>query len=726
MRSAKNDNNSDKLLYQIAKAMATVRDGHELLKMVVEYTKPVFGFHDIGLSVADKNHEFYLDWSVAYQELSPTEINEELFRENKTGLPYDDPLLAHTRQRCELEQKPFRMTIDEISEVGFSDFTNYEALKEFGYQHFLVTTLKHGGETIGIFNFNSKEANCFDDCDLELFQAIADLVAAAVVNINAKEEILARSREKDVLLSINQSIAAIQNYEQLLKVIFDKIKPIFGFHDIGLFVITNEGKDVIDWAVAYPNISPSVGNDYLHAEALATISYIGSPMQVITERVEAKNLPIILTYAQFVEMMPDNLPEKEVFKSGIGQFGYAEFMGTALKTGGKVIGLLVFNSKQKKYFSSTQFKLFQAVADQVAVAVANILANQEIKNNLLEIEELKKRLEAENVYLTEEVAKNYNYQEIIGNSLSLHRVFEIIEQVAPTDATVLIQGETGTGKELVARAVHNRSERSCRPLIKLNCAALPRELVESELFGHERGSFTGAHERRIGKFELADQGTIFLDEIGELPLEMQVKLLRVLQEKEIERVGGKGTIKLDLRVIAATNRNLAQEVQAARFRADLYYRLCSVELFMPTLRERKEDLEALTLYFAKKYAAKFSRKISGISARMLAELHNYDFPGNVRELEHIVEHAVIFSRNETLILPRTLKNSAPGEPIYSPSTTNSTATQTLQDVEREHILQVLQQTNGKIKGKNGAAEILGLNPSTLYFKMKKYSIQKNS
>jgi transcriptional regulator with GAF, ATPase, and Fis domain len=342
---------------------------------------------------------------------------------------------------------------------------------------------------------------------------------------------------------------------------------------------------------------------------------------------------------------------------------------------------------------------------------------------------LKKRLEAENVYLSEEIGKNYNFEEIIGTSPRLRQVFEIIETVAPTDATVLIQGETGTGKELAARAVHNRSTRSTRPLIKINCAALPRELVESELFGHERGSFTGAHERRIGKFELAEQGTIFLDEIGELPLDAQVKLLRVLQEKEIERLGGKGTIKLDLRVVAATNRNLAAEVQQGRFRADLYYRLSTVELFMPPLRERREDIEPLTLYFARKYAAKFSRLIERVSTEMLRELNAYDFPGNIRELEHIVEHAVIFSKNEKLILPRLLIGNAETNQVSSGDESkkiklSASEPQTLSSIEREHIIEVLRQTSGRIKGKRGAAEILGLNPATVYFRMKKLGIEK--
>jgi len=382
----------------------------------------------------------------------------------------------------------------------------------------------------------------------------------------------------------------------------------------------------------------------------------------------------------------------------------------------------------KNHFKPAQFEIFQALADQVAVAVSNILVGDEIKTQLAEIKTLKKQLEAENVYLAEEVSKNYNFEEIIGTSPRLFHVFEVIEQVAPTDATVLIQGETGTGKELIARAIHNRSNRNARPLIKINCAALPRELVESELFGHERGSFTGATERRIGKFELANNGTIFLDEIGELPLETQVKLLRVLQEKEIERVGGKGTIKLDLRIVAATNRNLAQEVQAGHFRADLYYRLCTVELFLPALRERKEDIEPLTMYFAEKYAAKFSRRITKISSKMLAELHAYDFPGNIRELEHIVEHAVIFSKNEKLILPRSLTGKVETQILANVESTKTALPesdkQTLETIERAHIIEILRQTDGRIKGKNGAAEILGLNPATVYFRMKKLGIEK--
>ena len=330
-----------------------------------------------------------------------------------------------------------------------------------------------------------------------------------------------------------------------------------------------------------------------------------------------------------------------------------------------------------------------------------------------ELHQLKNQLEAENIYLQQELQLDEKFGEIIGQSDAIKYVLFKITQVAPTDTTVLVTGETGTGKELVARAIHGASARKDRPLIKVNCAALSPTLIESELFGHEKGSFTGAVGRKEGRFELANGGTIFLDEIGELPLELQVKLLRVIQESEFERIGGNKTIKVDVRIIAATNRNLKLEVDQGTFREDLWYRVNVYPITMPPLRQRKEDIPLLVEHFVNTYARKFGKNISSVSPRTLEDLESHSWPGNIRELANVIERAVIHTHGSVLQVVDHFK------PVIE-----TVPTETLEEVEREYIVRTLENTGWRIEGPHGAAKILGLNPSTLRTRMLKLGIQR--
>ena len=329
------------------------------------------------------------------------------------------------------------------------------------------------------------------------------------------------------------------------------------------------------------------------------------------------------------------------------------------------------------------------------------------------------RLKAENKYLQDEIKLNYNFEDIVSKSKNFHRVLQQIEQVASTNATVLIAGESGTGKELIARAVHNISNRAKRPLVKVNCATLPANLIESELFGHEKGAFTGAMERKIGRFELADGGTIFLDEIGELPIELQAKLLRVLQEGEFERLGNPKTMKVNVRVIAATNRNLSQAIEKKEFREDLYYRLNVFPITCPPLRERKEDIPLLVKHFLQKHESRVGKRITNVPASVMKAIMDYDWPGNIRELENLIERAMILSPGNSL---------EPGDwvPSQKISTTEiaKNTSGRLEEIEREHILEVLEKTNWKVSGERGAAKILGINPTTLEARMKKMGLKR--
>jgi len=371
--------------------------------------------------------------------------------------------------------------------------------------------------------------------------------------------------------------------------------------------------------------------------------------------------------------------------------------------------------------------LEQTVRERTAdLLKANVNLTQEIEvrkeaeASLLEtyeeIKRLKKQLEAENIYLQQEVDRSYNFGGLIGQCHVLSQVFAQVEQVAPMNATVLLFGETGTGKGVVARAIHSRSSRKSRPLITVDCTTLPAALVESELFGRERGAYTGSDARQIGRFELADGGTIFLDEIGEMPMELQCKLLRVIQDGEFERLGSPRTIKTDVRIIAATNRNLAEEVKNGKFREDLFYRLNVFPITMPPLRQRKDDIPLLVNHFVAKFNLKMGKKIDIVTKDTMNALQEYHWPGNVRELESVIERAVIISQGSSLqVLDRF-------DSIKRPDESSGHDIKALAVLEHDHVLQVLKKTAWRIEGKNGAAIILGLNASTLRARMRKYGI----
>jgi formate hydrogenlyase transcriptional activator len=375
-------------------------------------------------------------------------------------------------------------------------------------------------------------------------------------------------------------------------------------------------------------------------------------------------------------------------------------------------------------YTQDDLLFFQEVANQIAMSVANMQAYEEIAT-------LKTRLQEENVYLQEEISKEHNFQEIVGNSRALVEVLRNVETVAPTDSTVLIMGETGCGKELIARAIHSRSGRKNRPLVKLNCGAIPTGLVESELFGHMKGAFTGALERRVGRFELADGGTLFLDEISELPLDTQVKLLRVLQEHEFEPLGSSRTIRVNVRIIAASNRDLDKAIQEGRFRADLYYRLNVLPIVLPPLRQRRSDIPLLTSFFVERYSRQLGKQIIGVAQDTMKILSQYDWPGNIRELQNVIERAVVLSRGSVLRLGRDLlplSAEAPSDDETVVSFTGQSLngeSHSLEQVEKRHILEVLTQTKWVIEGANGAARILDLHPNTLRSRMKKLGLDRS-
>lgn len=389
--------------------------------------------------------------------------------------------------------------------------------------------------------------------------------------------------------------------------------------------------------------------------------------------------------------------------------GFQSVCALPLLSRGRAIGCLNLASRREQAFPESDIEFLTQVAGQITLAMENALAYQEIA-------QLKNKLAEEKLYLQEEVRTERGFEEIIGDSKALTNVLKQIQIVAPTDSTVLIQGETGTGKELIARAIHRLSERKEQTFVKLNCASIPSGLLESELFGHERGAFTGAISQKMGRFELADNGTIFLDEVGDIPLELQSKLLRVLQEQEFERLGSTRTIRVDVRMIAATNRDLKSLVEAKEFRSDLYYRLNVFPVTMPPLRERREDIPRLVRYFAQQHAVRMKKHIHTVPAKTLEALSRYGWPGNIRELENLVERSVILTPGTELQVPLSELQADKGREI--------TATPNLQESERQQIVRILRNVNWVIGGPNGAAAKLGLKRTTLNSKMKKFGIAR--
>ena len=506
------------------------------------------------------------------------------------------------------------------------------------------------------------------------------------------------------LLEINNAVVGNLARETLFAAIAPALRRVLPFERIAIF-LHDPGRDVLRLFV-FESVIPSpyfvVGLEFPASE-----SHMG--------RVFKNRTPLLRCDLETEREYP---AEDLALADGI-----RAFISVPLIARGQVIGTLAIASTVAGRYSEADAEFLVEVAGQVALAVANMTAYEEIAS-------LKARLERENVYLQEEIQQSHNFVELVGASPTLLTALRRVEQVAPTEVTVLILGETGTGKELIARAIHRASPRRDRPLVKVDCTALSAGLVESELFGHAKGAFTGAIERRIGRFELADRGTILLDEVGELPAETQAKLLRVLQEQQFEPVGSNRTVKVDVRVIAATNRDLEAAVREGRFRADLFYRLNVFPLQVPPLRQRREDITQLVMFFLARYAKALGRPVTMVSPASMDRLVAYDWPGNIRELQNVVERAVVLSRSPVLELSADLlPSAAQPAPSSSPSPPSRDGAvpapaATLEEVERAHIVAVLEKEAWVVQGPKGAAAILGLHPNTLRSRMERLGIRR--
>jgi formate hydrogenlyase transcriptional activator len=536
----------------------------------------------------------------------------------------------------------------------------------------------------------SFRVNAYREANLRLLERVTQLVALAVENALTREALQRQKERLHVLLEINATLMITRDLESLFREVSEIMRRVIG-HDYASVAVYDKAAQALSLS---PLDSP-LTQGLLGTDTTFPVKETPAGQALVEGKTKVFNREELLAMQSgFVSQMLEQ--------------GIQSLCCIPLVTHNGSLGTLILASKEHSAFIGEDIDFLDQVAAQVAVALDNARAYREIAK-------LKDKLTKEKLYLEDEIRSERNFEEIVGESAALKQVLNEAKTVAPSDATVLILGETGTGKELIARAIHRMSSRKNANFIKLNCAAIPTGLLESELFGHEKGAFTGAVSQKIGRLELADKGTLFLDEVGEIPLEMQPKLLRVLQDREFERLGSTRTIRVNIRLIAATNRDLAQSIVSRQFRSDLYYRLNVFPIRMPALQERKQDIPLLVRHFVQNFARRMKKQIETIPAETMNALVNWTWPGNVRELENIIERSVILSQGPILTVPL-------GELILSPQDALNDGT--LESLQRETIVRVLRETSGVLSGPRGAAARLGLKRTTLQSRMQKLGISR--
>jgi len=685
------------LLLEINSSIATIREKEDLFRVITDRLQPVFEFEDAVIVRINGDQTLNAFLLCMSEETMSSPGFEWVSREQ---FPVQDGIADRVLKAGNPIIFDVEAEIKEHPNVEYLKFIHGAALKEI-----VITPLSYVEEDIGLFFLQSRKKGSFTENHFPLLQAIAQQLAIAVNNIIANERLKQSEEEKRLQLELNNALIDYRNRTELCKVLAKQIHRITSFKYFEI-IFWDKKEDIINEII----LEKTGAGDFRDIKSKLEEFY-GS-LEEYRNLIKNHEMKI-LDFKNFSLSELTNLAEtSELFRIGCKKFGIKSFLKFPIRDSDKIIRIMLFDTKEGA-FAEEDIKKLRVIAPQILLTLENLFAYERI-------EELKEQLEREKVYLTEEIKTTHNFEEFVGQSKPVQAMLKDVEQVAPTDATVLVQGESGTGKELIARAIHNLSQRSDRPLVKVDCATLPASLIESELFGHEKGSFTGASDRRIGKFELADQGTIFLDEVGELPQELQVKLLRVLQERQFERLGSNKVIKIDVRVIAATNRDLQIESMSGNFRQDLFYRLNVFPIEIPPLRKRKEDIPLLANHFLRKMAKKMGKNIDGISNLSMEHLMEYEWPGNVRELEHVIERAVILESNSTLHIPA-LDVSGAGE---QEKLTDTRPLKTLDESQRDHILKALRSSGGRIRGEGGAAELLDIKPTTLESRMKRLGIKK--
>jgi formate hydrogenlyase transcriptional activator len=629
----------------------------------------------------------------------------------KTGS--ETPMDGHPSGWVWQSQRPFVVT-DTEEDQRFPDFL--QRLREVGVRSLAMVPLTTAQRRLGAMGFGRLVPQGITDAEVQFMQRAASQVAVAVDNAlnsqtsQAYQSQLARERDRlQVLLDVNNVLVSTRELTELFRGIVTSLEKVI-HHDFTSLALRDTATGLLKIHALDFSSRPSLFNQETTVPLDTTPSGVcfttGQPLLARGEEI-------------------DRFPNENI--RALRAEGVRTICCVPLITQGRTFGTLNLASRREDAFPHQDVELLQQVAAQIAIAVENALAFKQI-------DALKDKLAGEKLYLEEEIRSEFNFEEIIGDSLALKSALTQVELVAPAGTAVLVTGETGTGKELIARAIHNLSPRRERTFVKVNCAAIPGGLLESELFGHERGAFTGALAQKIGRFELADHGTLFLDEVADLPLELQPKLLRVLQEQEFERLGSNRTQHVDVRIVAATNGDLAKLVAERSFRSDLYYRLNVFPIHIPALRERPEDVPHLVRYFVQKFSRRLNKAVAYIPAEAMDALANYSWPGNIRELENFIERAVLLSPGKELRVPvnelksdifANTEGSAPTAADSSSSLASATSSiSTLEDAERQHILRALRQTEWRIAGAKGAAVLLGIKRTTLQARMRKLGIRR--
>jgi formate hydrogenlyase transcriptional activator len=662
------------LLLDLSKSIASHRDLGDLFHDLAGRLHNLFDFHNLAVMLHDGARDV-----MRMHTLDTTEPA-------MLGFPTEFPVEGSMAGWVWRNQKPF-VTDDVQGETGF---VTTKVAREFPVRSVCILPLTTVHQRLGVLSFASDKPGVYDHLDLEFAQLVAAQIAVAMEAQRYQDQ-LARERDRSqLLLEINNTLVSNLNLRELLSAISTCLRKVIP-HDVAGLAMHDPASNMLRAsALEFPaNEDLFIENELIPLEGTLAGLAFTTGHTVLSDKSHWNELPAARRFRE------------AGVKSGCS---------APVISHHRTLGVLTVASLGENAFTDEDAELLGQVAKQVAIAIENALAFREI-------DALKNKLAEEKLYLEEEIQTEYNFEEIIGGSAALKQVLQEVETVAATDSTVLIYGETGTGKELIARAIHNLSRRRNRTLVRVNCAAIPTGLLESEMFGHERGAFTGAIERRIGRFELAHQGTIFLDEVEDIPLELQPKLLRVLQEQEFERLGSSKVIRVDVRVVAATNVDLPQLAADKRFRSDLFYRLNVFPIALPPLRERREDIPLLVSFFANKFAQQMKKSIDRIPVETMQALTDYSWPGNIRELQNLIERAVILTRGTVLQIPLSeLKQPA--------QSSDQTTSSTLESVEREHILRVLRESSWVIGGPNGAAARLGLNRTTLNNRLRKLGITR--
>lgn len=692
------------ILLSLSNDLASVRNKNDLLQIIHRKIKKILPIRNVSINLVNEDSITYSQYLVATEDgLQPGDYENVV----TNSYPVNDGFFDKVLYAAD----PVVIDVETLGATGnvpvFMKF-----MLETGIKKAVIVALRTEAKQLGLFTLFFEEKVILHRRQLNLVNGVSYQLSIALANIFANENLEQRNKEKAVLLSINNAIATVRNKEHLLDAINPFFSQLFPFSYDLIGSISADGNK-------FNIVTARSGKQ---ADPLASFQE-GEVWQYSREyqpfrEVIASSLPVVFDLD--ILMKEKHNPD---FLKWAYVKGAREMIIATIRSKDKIWGYFIFFSHKKNKPDHNQLTIILSITTQLTTALSNLLSAEKVEKQLVEIRSYKEKLEMENMYLQEEIGTVYNYNEIVGNSAELKQVFQIVKQVSPSDSTVLILGETGTGKELIARAIHSNSGSKSKMMVKVNCATLPASLIESELFGHEKGSFTGATEQRIGKFELANNGILFLDEIGELPLELQSKLLRVLQEKEIERIGGRKTIRLNVRIIAATNRNLWDEVQQGKFRDDLYYRLNVFPVEIPPLRSRKDDIPLLVNHFINRYSRKTGRGIKQVTQKVMMQLVEYDWPGNIRELEHIIERSVIMNPGpviKDLVLPSEVKKNG----VHSILNGSEPEIKTIDEMERDYILSILKKCKGRIYGERGAAALLKIPPTTLNSKIKKLGIKR--